>query len=89
MQEVDVRVPASTTNLGPGFDALGMALRLHNHIRLRRTAGPTRVEVEGEGAGILETSADNLVYQAVRGREPSMQNFIVEAIKRALRNEAE
>ena len=30
-----------------------------------------------------------LVYQAVRGREPSMQNFIVEAIKRALRNEAE
>jgi homoserine kinase len=65
MRTVQVRVPASTTNLGPGFDALGMALQLYNRIRLRETDGPTRVEVLGEGAGNLETGAENLVYRAV------------------------
>ncbi len=36
MEEVTVRVPASTSNLGPGFDCLGLALRLHNDVTLRR-----------------------------------------------------
>jgi homoserine kinase len=63
--EVEVRVPASTTNLGPGFDALGLALRLHNRIALRVTDGPVRVSVEGEGAGVLETGPENLVYRSV------------------------
>jgi homoserine kinase len=36
MQEVTVRVPASTSNLGPGFDCLGVALRLHNDVTVRR-----------------------------------------------------
>jgi homoserine kinase len=35
---VQVRVPASTSNLGAGFDTLGLALDLHNVVRLRRTA---------------------------------------------------
>jgi|YelNatPaOPRAMG01_1025707.scaffolds.fasta_scaffold02179_2 homoserine kinase len=38
---VTVRVPASTSNLGPGFDTLGIALKLHNHISLRETDAPT------------------------------------------------
>lgn len=65
MREVLVRVPASTTNLGPGFDALGMALRLHNRLRVRLSDEPTRVEVTGEGSGALETGAMNLVCQAM------------------------
>jgi homoserine kinase len=36
MQQVTVRVPASTSNLGPGFDCLGVALRIYNHVTLRR-----------------------------------------------------
>ena len=41
MQEVTVRVPASTSNLGPGYDCLGVALRLYNDIRVRKgRAGP-------------------------------------------------
>ena len=36
-EQVTVRVPASTSNLGPGFDCLGLALRLYNFVRVRRT----------------------------------------------------
>jgi homoserine kinase len=37
---VTVRVPASTSNLGPGFDTLGIALKLHNQISIRETDAP-------------------------------------------------
>ncbi len=37
MQQIVVRVPASTSNLGPGFDCLGVALRLYNEIALSRS----------------------------------------------------
>ena len=37
MHRITVQVPASTSNLGPGFDCLGVALRLYNHITLTRT----------------------------------------------------
>lgn len=36
---VTVRVPATTSNLGPGFDTLGVALKLHNHISIRESDG--------------------------------------------------
>jgi homoserine kinase len=39
MQQVTVRVPASTSNLGPGFDCLGVALSLYNNITVRRSKG--------------------------------------------------
>jgi homoserine kinase len=39
MQQVTVRVPASTSNLGPGFDCLGIALRLYNHVTVSRGRG--------------------------------------------------
>ena len=38
MQQVTVRVPASTSNLGPGFDCLGIALRIHNDVVVTRAA---------------------------------------------------
>src|SRR5437773_7361198 len=36
MQQVTVRVPASTSNLGPGFDCLGVALRIYNNVVVTR-----------------------------------------------------
>lgn len=39
MQQVTVRVPASTSNLGPGFDCLGIALRLYNDVTVSRSRG--------------------------------------------------
>src|SRR4030095_5147188 len=38
MKQVTVRVPASTSNLGPGFDCLGVALRIYNEVTIARTA---------------------------------------------------
>jgi homoserine kinase len=40
MQQVTVRVPASTSNLGPGYDCLGVALRLHNSVTVVRGKKP-------------------------------------------------
>lgn len=64
---VRVRVPATSANLGPGFDALGMALGLYDEIEVRAlgTAG-ARVEVLGEGAGTLPEGEDHLVVRALR-----------------------
>ena len=59
-----VRVPATTANLGPGFDAFGMALTIYNEFAVRFSASGLVVAIEGEGAGELAPGADNLFVQA-------------------------
>jgi homoserine kinase len=63
---VRVRVPASTANLGPGFDALGMALGLYDTVEVTVTAGAVKVEVTGEGAGQVPAGDSHLVVRALR-----------------------
>ena len=58
-----IEVPATTANLGPGFDCLGMALDLWNQVRVTPSAH-AEVVVSGEGAGLLPATARNLVYRA-------------------------
>jgi homoserine kinase len=60
---IRVRVPATTANLGPGFDALGLALRLHNTVELDAAPSP-RIEIEGEGAMSLPRDTSHLAYRA-------------------------
>ncbi len=62
---VRVRVPATTANLGPGFDTLGLALAFHNEVVAAPADGVT-VRVEGEGAGYLPTDERNVVVRGVR-----------------------
>jgi len=62
---VHVRVPASTANLGPGFDALGLALGLHNEIEAGES-DRVAVTIEGEGAAQLATGERNVVVRALR-----------------------
>ena len=66
MSVLRVRVPASTANLGPGFDALGLALALSDEVEVTLAASGLRVEVHGEGAGQVPTDEDNLVVRALR-----------------------
>ena len=60
-----VRVPATTANLGPGFDSLGMALGLWNRVHIR-WGGPPGVTVHGQGEGRLSTDERNLTYRAAQ-----------------------
>jgi homoserine kinase len=71
-----VTVPATTANLGPGFDCIGAALTLYNQFRFTRIEAtpdvPTqsddaevvRISVTGTEAKLVDTSANNLAYQA-------------------------
>ncbi|MGI6405143.1 MAG: homoserine kinase [Syntrophaceticus sp.] len=65
-KKIVVNVPASTANLGPGFDALGMALDLYNTVALEKMDnGCHIVEVKGEGESSLPRDNCNLVARAV------------------------
>jgi homoserine kinase len=61
-----VRVPATTANIGPGFDCLGAALTLYNQFDFTplTSANPLQVTVDGPEADRLITDERNLVYQA-------------------------
>src|SRR5690625_4360721 len=64
---VYVRTPATSANLGPGFDALGLALGLYDEADVRFTGdGRHVVEVAGEGAGEVPLDASHLVVRAMR-----------------------
>jgi len=72
-KKVTVHVPATSANLGPGFDVLGVALHLYNDVILSadpKGFSPSRhtpqlfVEVEGEGTGTLPRNHSNLVVRA-------------------------
>ena len=65
MRRVRVRVPASTANLGSGFDTLGMALTLYNEVELTDEGDGLQLLVEGEGKSALEKAgSQNLVVRA-------------------------
>ncbi len=62
---VTVRVPATTANLGPGFDTLALALDLWNEAVFQPVESGLTITVEGEGMGILPLDRTNLVLKAV------------------------
>jgi homoserine kinase len=65
-RSVSVKVPATTANLGPGFDTLGLALSLYDelHVSVRDEPG-VYVDVHGVGAGEVPTDESNLVVTAI------------------------
>lgn len=67
MRSVLVRVPGSTSNLGSGFDALGMALTLYNELEVSLTGGSgLLVQVAGEGRDTLPRDETNEVARLLR-----------------------
>jgi homoserine kinase len=63
---VAVRVPATSANLGPGFDSFGLALALHDRVEVTATTNGLAVFVAGEGAADVPRDEQNLVVRALR-----------------------
>ncbi len=78
---ITVRVPASAANLGPGFDVVGLAVRVHNTLTLE-AAERAEIEVRGEGETALPRDPSHLAYRAAlavveraQGRLPRPRAF--------------
>jgi homoserine kinase len=63
---VTVEVPATSANLGPGFDCLGLALDLHDRLTAEVVDTGLEVEVSGEGATDLPRDESHLVVRAMQ-----------------------
>ncbi len=61
-RKVEIKVPATTANLGPGFDCLGMALDLWNTIELE--LDNEGIQITGEGDDTLSKDENNLIFQS-------------------------
>jgi homoserine kinase len=84
---VTVRVPASSANLGPGFDALGLALSLHDEVTGEVLESGLDIHVSGEGSDGVPLDETHLVVQAMHaafdligGRPPGLRLTCANAI---------
>ena len=70
MNSICIKAPATTANLGPGFDCLGMALDLWNSLEVipaEDSPGDGHlVEIAGQGAGELAADSSNLIYRSMQ-----------------------
>ncbi len=67
LQEVNIRVPATTANMGAGFDTFGMAFNMYNTVALKRISGNAiRLENLGAHTKTMEQIKDNLTVRAAR-----------------------
>src|SRR5215207_8114850 len=64
-EPVSVSTPATSANLGPGFDAMGLALTLYDDLTARVAGDRITVTVTGEGAGELPGDERHLVVRAM------------------------
>lgn len=60
-----LRIPATTANIGPGFDTFGMALNHYNYVTVA-SSPRLSVSIKGEGAGFLSANKHNLVVRAAQ-----------------------
>ena len=64
---VRVRVPATSANLGPGFDALGVACTLYNEMTLTLTHEPgLEIAARGEGSAYIPNDGRNIVWKSIQ-----------------------
>lgn len=68
MSTITVTVPATSANLGPGFDCLGMALNLRNEFQFTSQPNGTSIsiDVHGEGVESIPTDGSNLIVQSMQ-----------------------
>ena len=83
--KVAVKIPATSANLGPGFDTLGMALAHYDEYSAEPTGSKLVIEIVGEGEKDAPRDESNLVYRAIKVVYDSMGKK-VPAIKLVCRN---
>ncbi len=67
MRKVTISVPATSANLGPGYDCLGMALDLRHTVTFRERRSPgLRITASGEDSYLIPRDERNLVYESMR-----------------------
>jgi len=62
IDDIVVKVPATSANMGPGFDSLGIALDVWNEVRISK--GPFSIKIDGTGEEELPEDTSNLVYKS-------------------------
>lgn len=62
---IKVLSPATSANLGPGFDTLGLAMQIYNELEIHTDAAEFTIEVEGAGRASLPRDKRSLVYKAI------------------------
>ncbi|GAA0430267.1 homoserine kinase [Acrocarpospora corrugata] len=65
-ESVLVRVPATSANLGPGFDSLGLALDLHDDVEVELTGDDVQIDIDGHGAGEVDPGEGHLIIATMR-----------------------
>lgn len=63
---VRVRVPATSANLGPGFDSLGLALTLYDDVEVAVTPRGVAIEISGEGTELAGRGESHLIIKTIR-----------------------
>ena len=66
MTRLKVTVPATSANLGPGFDSLGMALAFYDEYELETTSSGLEINIAGEGAKSAAKDENNLIYKSIK-----------------------
>ena len=74
-RKVTVRVPATSANLGPGFDSIGIALDIYNGVSIE-ASDEFGMRLSGEGEDVLSQGQDNLVYQGVLAIYEKLQRTV-------------
>lgn len=81
---IKIRVPATSANMGPGFDSLGVALNLYNYVSAEETDGGLSIEIPDETGRFLPRDSSNLVYRCmcevfnITGKRPKGVRLVLE-----------
>lgn len=63
---IHIRIPATSANMGPGFDSIGIAVKLYNHIWVEEQTTGLTIEVKRKQAIPVPTDETNLIYQTMK-----------------------
>ena len=62
---ITIKVPATSANLGPGFDCLGLAVSMYNTVEVEPSK-TLKIEIFGEGSDSIPKNGSNLIFKAYR-----------------------